>query len=289
MQFQGLSLAMQKADRCVRVFIQHWAMNALAFFFLAVLLCAGGRAAGTLYQKLEGSFDPTGEPMQVRLVHRGRSGCEPGCPEWISAEGMMVQGSAQQFGIVVNSLRGQKIPVFIHSHGGLVIEAMLIGKLIRARGLNVVVSRTDFEPCPNPSEGCKTKAKSTLGHPSSEPADCFSACLFILAAGVHRLTAPRVQLGITSFRFPESQIAIWRKDYGGKLPLDDFIRLELFPERKALIARYFAEMGVAAEITEIMYSTPSADIQMLNDSELTQLKLVTDLNAGQSLLEQLLK
>ena len=118
----------------MRAFIQCWAMRALALFISAVSLCAQAEAAGTLYEKLEGSFDATGEPMRVRAVHSGRAGCATGCAEWISAEGMMVQGSAQLFGIVVNSLRGRKIPILIHSHGGTVVEAMLIGRLIRARG-----------------------------------------------------------------------------------------------------------------------------------------------------------
>jgi hypothetical protein len=38
-----------------------------------------------------------------------------------------------------------------------------------------------------------------------------------------------------------------------------------------------------------MYSTRSADIRILTETELTQLKLVTDLKAGQSLIEQLAK
>jgi hypothetical protein len=273
----------------VRAFIQCWAMRALALFISAVSLCAQAEAAGTLYEKLEGSFDATGEPMRVRAVHSGRAGCATGCAEWISAEGMMVQGSAQLFGIVVNSLRGRKIPILIHSHGGTVVEAMLIGRLIRARGLDVAVARTDFDPCSDSSGGCKAGSSGALGRPSSEPADCFSACTFVLAGGVHRSLAPGVQLGVTFFRFPESQIEIWRKDYGGKMPFEDFLQLEMLPERKPWITRYFEKMGIAAEITDIMYSTRSGDIRILTETELTRLKLVTDLKGGQSLLEQLTK
>jgi hypothetical protein len=190
---------------------------------------------------------------------------------------------------VVNSLQGRKIPVLIHSHGGIVLEAMLIGTLVRARGLDVAVARTEFESCSDPSGGCKAGSSGALGRPSSEPADCFSACTFVLAGGIHRFIAPGAQLGVSSFRFPESQIEIWRKGYRGKMPFEDFMQLAMIPERKTWIAHYFEKMGIAAEMTDMMYSTPSTSLRLLSESELARLRLVTDSQAGQSLIEQLSK
>ena len=73
------------------------------------------------------------------------------------------------------------------------------------------------------------------------------------------------------------------------MPFEDFLQLEMLRERKPWITRYFEKMGIAAEITDIMYSTRSGDIRILTETEFTRLKLVTDLKGGQSLLEQLTK
>jgi hypothetical protein len=144
----------------VRPFIPVWILKGLSFLLSTVLLCSYAGAAGTLSETLEGSYDATGEPMRIQVVRSGRVGCEPGYADWISAEGMMVQGTAQRFGIVLNSLRGRKLPVLIHSHGGTVLEAMLIGTLVRARGLDVIVARTDRDSCSNSPSECKAGGRS---------------------------------------------------------------------------------------------------------------------------------
>ena len=98
-----------KVRLSIRAFIQVWTMKGLLILIVDVLLCSHVRAAGTLFEKLEEFFDAADKPMQVRVVRSGRVGCEPRCAEWISAEGVMVQGSAQKFGIVASSLRGRKL------------------------------------------------------------------------------------------------------------------------------------------------------------------------------------
>jgi len=56
--------------------------------------------------------------------------------------------SAELLRKVVNSLGGRKLPILIHSSGGGIInQAMLMGYLIRARGLDVAVAKTVFDPC----------------------------------------------------------------------------------------------------------------------------------------------
>jgi hypothetical protein len=46
----------------------------------------------------------------------------------------------------------------------------------------------------------------------------------VLAGGVHRLAGAKAQIGLTSFRFPQSQVDIWHKEYGGKTPFEDVIQ-----------------------------------------------------------------
>ncbi|MCI0466498.1 MAG: hypothetical protein L0Y57_05760 [Beijerinckiaceae bacterium] len=291
----------QKAGCLAHPAVQRWRMMVLALFCLPALLCTHAKAAGTEYEKLEGSLRTPGEPMRVRVVRSARAGCEPGCAEWISFEGEIDLQSTHEFGVVLNSLQGRKLPVLIDSQGGDAAYAMAIGSLIRYRGLDVAVARTEFDPCSNSSSGCKSGDwNGACGRPSSQAAHCFSACTIILAAGVRRLIAPGAQIGVHSGRLPEehaetlrrrlSKVASLRRLYWGSTPLEDVVQQHqrhMLQNWNATVRRYFEKNGIAAEILDLIESTPATEIRILSGTELTRLKLVTDLNAGQSLIEQL--
>lgn len=229
------------------------------------------------------------EPMPIRIVRSGRAGCEPKCAEWISFEGTIDERSTHQFGIAANSLRGKKVPVLIDSPGGDIYYAMAMGTLIRARGLDVVVARTEFEPCANSSNGCKEGGeKGTLGRLSSQPARCSSACTFVLAGGLHRIMAPGAQIGVHSISLDQTKVEKWRKIYRGKISFEDLMQQRV-SEPRSLMLRYFEKMGIAREIVGLMESVPSSEILFISESELMKLGLITDKQAGQSLIELLAK
>jgi hypothetical protein len=58
--------------------------------------------------------------MRIVVVRSSQPGCEPKCAEWISAEGAIVLATPELLRKVVNSLGGRKLPILIHSAGGLV-------------------------------------------------------------------------------------------------------------------------------------------------------------------------
>ena len=81
-------------------------------------------------------------PMKVVHVKSSAPGCAPNCPEWISAEGMIDDGTLAQFKKVFKEIGPRKLPILIDSGGGLVDESIAIGRLIRAKGLDVAVTKT---------------------------------------------------------------------------------------------------------------------------------------------------
>ncbi|MCI0601297.1 MAG: hypothetical protein L0Y50_05855 [Beijerinckiaceae bacterium] len=299
---QGLFIESWKDGRPVRPVVWRWGTMVLALCFSIDLLCVRAGAAGTAYEKWEEALKTAVEPMRVRVVRSARPGCEPACAEWVSFEGDVDLQSTHEFGVVVNSLHGRKLPVLIHSEGGNVAYAMRIGSLIRLRGLDVAVARTEFEPCSNSSSGCEPgDGSGARGRPSSQPAHCFSACTFILAGGVRRLIAPGAQIGVHSGHLREeyveklrrlSQVESLRRFYRGKIPLDEVVQQrqqQLLQDGNTTARLYFEKNGIAAEILDLIESTPSAEMRILFESELTRMKLVTDLKAGQSFVEQLSK
>jgi hypothetical protein len=125
--------------------------------------------------------------MQVRIVRSAQAGCEPDCREWISAQGKIDPGTLRRFKTVLRQMGGRKLPVFIHSGGGSVRESFAIGRLLRAKGLDVVVTHTLFTPCAPADAACRKRESQGIRQGSPQAiSGCASACAFILAAGTRR-------------------------------------------------------------------------------------------------------
>ncbi len=93
------------------------------------------------------------QPMRFVKVRGDNPACRPDCPEWISAEGKIVTGSADALERTLKAAGGRRLPIVINSAGGSVEDAMAMGRLIRAKRLAVVVADTTLAPCP---KGAKT-------------------------------------------------------------------------------------------------------------------------------------
>ncbi|MBV8664569.1 MAG: hypothetical protein JO107_15885, partial [Hyphomicrobiales bacterium] len=131
-------------------------------------------------------------PMHFVRVMSGGPACEPNCPEWISAEGKIVRGSAEALDRVVASLDGRTLPIFINSAGGSVEDAMEMGRLIRAKHLAVAVAHTKIAPCPASVPSCG----EARGEAETTGAYCASACVLVLAGGVERYVSPLSFVGV---------------------------------------------------------------------------------------------
>ena len=136
---------------------------------------------------------PRGDPpMRIVRVMSSDPACEPNCPEWISAEGMILPGTAGAFRKAILDLGGRRLPVLISSHGGSLGAALQMGELIRERRLAVAVARTQIANCPERTPACP----GARGQAITGGAFCASACPLILAAGVERLVGPVPMVGV---------------------------------------------------------------------------------------------
>ena len=139
------------------------------------------------------------KPMRVTIVRSSEPGCEPNCAEWISAEGAIHRETPAEFRKIFKTLGKRNLPLFIHSQGGSVDDALAIGRMIRARGMDVAVTRTQFEGCeletPDKPPCAAASGASPRGIPISL-AYCASACPLILAGGVRRFAAPWTLVGV---------------------------------------------------------------------------------------------
>lgn len=257
-------------------------MRRFSLLLAQLILCSG--AGGVEAPRNPNEF-PTDNPMRIVVVRSSQPGCEPKCAEWISAEGDIVLASAEQLRKIVNSLGGQKLPILIHSGGGLTLQARLMGYLIRRRGLDVAVARTIFDSCEDAPGGCKQGTWSgPLGEPESQSAFCKSACTLVLAGGVRRFVGPEAGVGIHNFRINVPLMERWQKTYRGTVPLDTVIQRSFDPTIVAYLRTYFRLMGISEEIVDLMGSIPTTDMRILTETELLKLRLATEAKSGRAVV-----
>ncbi len=252
--------------------------RAHAWFGAAVAVAlplAGALAAGSPIPTLKPPPRPRGDPpMRILRVTSSDPACEPNCPEWISAEGVITRGAAPAFAKVLAELGGRRLPVLISSHGGSVGDALAIGQLVRAKGLAVAVARSLIANCSERARDCP----NARGQAITGGAFCASACPLILAGGVERLVGPVPLVGV-------HQITTVTKETEG---VEHLTAIRKFYEQGWIdekVKDYLTAMGIGDPVMTLLRKTPAASIRWLSLSEIAASHLATlALDPGQPIL-----
>lgn len=238
--------------------------------------------------------------MKVYVVTSAQDGCEPNCPQWIAAQGRIVDGSLAQFKKALRQIGKSGVPVLIHSGGGMSERAMAIGQLIHNKGLDVAVARTTFTPCAPDDAACRKKAGKTplRGLPDQSFSICASSCTFILAAGKRRFVRAPAFVGVHRGEAVRKKI---RQTYR-MIPYrarDGSIRYKKRKVSEKVVSQkrtdtpdrvfdkyedYFAEMGIADEIIALMAAAPNDSIHWLTGGELRSTRMATHRMSGEQLV-----
>jgi hypothetical protein len=88
--------------------------------------------------------------------------------------------------------RRLRLPILVNSIGGSTVDAMAMGRLIRANHLAVAVAMTKIDPCAPGAKDCGP----ARGEAVSFGAECASACPLLLAGGVERYASPLAFIGV---------------------------------------------------------------------------------------------
>jgi hypothetical protein len=235
------------------------------------------RAAQALAAALFGlvtlpSYADLRPPARPRAAHAMRfvrvvsadPACKPNCPEWLSAEGQIVPGSARAFAEAVERLKGRRLPILIHSPGGSVADAGAMGELIREKGLAVAVARTLITNCPDAAPKCPDGPGSAI----TGGAMCASACVLVLAAGVERLAAPSARIGV-------HQITTLVSETEGLAHLKSTRKIYEQRGVDAAVEAYLDALGVGDPVMTLMRKTWAASIRWLSPAELRASRLAT--------------
>jgi hypothetical protein len=241
-------------------------------------------------------------PMQVSIVRSADPACEPDCAEWIAAQGRIDAGTLEQFKKVLKKLGDRQLTIFLDSSGGNVDASLAIGRLIRAKGLDVTVTRTEINACPVKEPRCQRAAAEgvKLGTPKAALSKCASACAFILAGGTHRLVSERTFVGVHRFVIHETMLErtfklqprpIWS---GSAKPKKIMLSEKVVATRTrqakptdrsyASARKYLTEMGIDQKLMTLMLATPNSSIHLLTASELVSTRMATDFVDGEELV-----
>src|SRR5271170_3860353 len=235
---------------------------ASAVIALAGFLAAGSGALADLKLPPRPRGDP---PMRIVRVMSSDPACEPNCPEWISAEGMILPGTAGAFRKAILDLQGRRLPVLISSHGGSLGAALQMGALIRERRLAVAVARTLIANCPARTAVCPP----ARGEAITGGAFCASACPLILAAGVERLVGRVPMVGV-------HQITEVLKEKEGVANLTKIEKIYEPGFADATVQAYLTAMGVTDPVMTLLRKTPASSIRWLSIPEMTESHLARE-------------
>lgn len=238
-----------------------------------------------------GQASPFEPPMQVHIVRQVHDGCKPNCPEWIAAQGQIVIGTLKQFEKILTELDRPKLPVLIDSGGGVVSEAMAIGRMLRMKRLDIGVAKTELLSCPPDAEDCgRLRSGQTLqGRIAPGQAMCASSCAFILAAGIRRFVGQRAVVGVHRGELLEKKVLhIYREVHyragDGSIQYKQILVSQTtLLERSAEMPQgtlrrfqsYFREMGIGDGIMRLVSLTPNSNIHWLAGDELDATRLAT--------------
>ncbi len=202
--------------------------------------------------------------------------CGDGCDEWIVAEGTFDSGSAQRFGKFLALLGNRKLPVFFHSPGGSVPDALAIGRMLRAHGLTAAVGRTlpeGCEPLKERDESCralKTSGRVLPADLRTNRTMCNSACVYALAGGAQRQVPAGAQLGVHSAKI----ILLFSDGHKVFSAPEPVLRARL-RRLNEQVGRYLDQMGIDNALLQAANVISPDHIRYLSRDEIVRYRIDT--------------
>ena len=151
-------------------------------------------------------------------------------------EGAITAGDAQRIAKQIDALEPAPARVILNSPGGSVRDALELGRHLRAAGLNTALRDGDV---------------------------CYSACPYLLAAGVNRAIPDGASVGVHQHYFGESTI------------LPAFVALEDIQRGQGEVMTYLDEMGIDPLVMRHALVTPPDEIYVLLPEELRAYNFVS--------------
>jgi len=218
-------------------------------------------------------------PIVFYLAKGEPDACGPSCSEWIAADGVIDAGSGQRFRALLDRLGGRRLPVFFHSPGGSVVDAIEIGQIMRQRRMTASVGWTIPQGCDpeRPAQAACNAAKRS-GRELAARIDptrtqCNSACVYAFVGAAERQVPAGVRLGVHSSRI------VLRLRTALPPGIDRGLLRRIAEEKlqsgNARLARYIEAMGIDKELLDTAWRVPFDHVRLLTRDELARFAIDT--------------
>ena len=141
-----------------------------------------------------GDFGAPPGAMIFYVAHGAENSCGPGCSEWIAAEGGAQWDTGRRLIAILDRHRGRKLPLVINAFGPADLKgAAGVGRILHDRGLDAMVGATEVAACADKPEAECFQLKRPGGPLDARlttAKSCSTACVLILAGGIHRTIPP---------------------------------------------------------------------------------------------------
>ncbi|WP_213742132.1 hypothetical protein [Bradyrhizobium sp. dw_411] len=235
------------------------------------LFASGFAAAQTAQRPPVGGFGQLPDAMIFYVAHGSSGSCGPGCSEWIAAEGVIQWDTHKRLIAILDRQAGRKLPVVIHAWGESNLNvATSLGRILRDRGFDTTAGSTKVETCKGKTEA-ECFALKRPGGPLDAKVDvldarCETACVLMLAGGVHRSLPAGTQMVLSGMSI-RNRLAP---------NVSDERREGLTARFGELFRIYLREMGVEPGLLDIVdRNAESGRTTDLPASEWSRLRIVT--------------
>jgi hypothetical protein len=253
------------------------AMRRRALLTISIGCVAASFTTNSVAQSPKDQLDD--EPLFAFVAKGPPNSCGTGCDRWIAVEGAFNDGSAQRFRAVLEA--NPNLPVYFHSRGGRLREAVEIGRQLRKARSRAGVGRTAIQQCAGHaiSTDCRRIVAATAD-PAAQlrlnEGRCMSACVYAFVGALIREVGPGAHVGVHDAKLNVQNTRARALKHGVD-PKDitaEFLKKAEEAGRHELRA-YLNEMSIDAALYGRAAKVPSASMHLLTRAELTLYGLIT--------------
>jgi hypothetical protein len=237
----------------------------LAVIFL--LFCGPAFAAATTSPRIP----VTAAPMVFYVVKGTAEACGRGCDTWIAAEGQIDAGAAERFRKFQRRIGDRHLPIYFHSPGGNLEQALAMGAVLREKSAVARVGRSVVTECGFESQdsdvciGLKQSGRELHGDLWTRGAMCNSACPYLIIGATNREIAPDAALAVHSPR------VVVR--FRGGVPTQEMRAAAVargLERADRLISAYLKKMGADPGLLTLARTVKFEDMHILTREEIAR-------------------